>query len=72
MIVALINPAVLHNDHSHQMDLILAVAFYAKRGLNEEIHDNQEQKLVLKQTKIIKKTTWVVKGKMKILFNIIC
>ena len=72
MIVVMTKSAVLQNDHSHQMDLILTVAFYAKRGLSEEIHDNQEQKLVLKETKIIKKTTWVVKGKMKFLFKIIC
>ena len=57
MIVAKIKPAVLHNDHSHQMDLILTVAFYAKRGLSEEIHEIQEQKLILKPTKIIKKLT---------------
>ena len=47
MIVVMTKSAVLQNDHSHQMDLILTVAFYAKRGLSEEIHDNQEQKFVL-------------------------
>ena len=53
MIVALIKPAVLHNDHSHQMDLILAVTFYAKGGLGGEIRDIQELKLVLRPAKIV-------------------
>jgi hypothetical protein len=47
MIVALIKSAVLHNDHRHLLDLILAVAFYAIRRLSEENPVKQGQQLIL-------------------------